>query len=89
MIVKSKGPDGNAMGTLWVYGRGVNNVSVTGDDAMTASYGTFVDISLDRHWKAVAFYYPTISFSTTWETPYFESEGRASGYVGLSGFDSQ
>jgi len=88
MIVKGKGPDGNAQANLWQYGRGETRIGVVaGQPLATKFFGTFIDVYLDRREKAVIFYYPTISFSTTLATPLYESEGRAHGRVEFTAFE--
>jgi RHS repeat-associated protein len=86
MIVESKGPDGNALATLWLYGRPERSVSAVRDSNNREWFGTWVDVALGAGWKAIAYYYPTISFSTKLTTPLRQSEGKAAGFVDFKGY---
>jgi RHS repeat-associated protein len=89
MVVNSKGPSGNAKASVWIYTRGETTISVIGDGKSEHTwFGTYVDVELSNKWEPLVYYYPTISFSTTMETPLKESDGKAFGYVGFIGFDA-
>ena len=86
LVAKSDGPNGNAMASEWFWGNKTFSVSAVGDDTKQLYFGKTVDVSLDNQWQTIVYYYPTISFTATPETPLRESNGRGFGYLNFLGF---
>ena len=88
MVVKGKGPNGNAKANMWLSSNGETSISVIGDESKQTWFGTYIDVVLTKKWKPIIYYYPTILFNATQETPLKESEGWAFGYVNFIAFDA-